>query len=81
MRRSSLATAAAGLAGSLLVSGVAHLFFETLLVFLFVPFIPWLLRSSRVRSAERTCPACSFRTTDPEAAYCPRDGTELDEAE
>jgi hypothetical protein len=81
VRRSSLATAAAGLAASLLVSAVGYLVFETVLLFLFVPFVPVLLRSSRNRPTERVCPACGFRTRDPDVAYCPRDGTELDEGE
>ena len=79
MRRSSLATAAAGLAVSLLLSVAAYVLFDSLLLFLFVPVVPFLLRSSDAEPATRVCPECGFESRSPEAAYCPRDGTELEE--
>lgn len=75
-------TALAGLLASLAVSYVVWYYFDTLLLFLFVPFVPILLRGpargeERGR-AVRTCPACGFRTVDPEYDYCPRDRTRLE---
>lgn len=74
-------TALAGFAISALISAAAWLLFDTLLLFLFVPFVPLLLR--RVGSAEPErealeCPACGFRATDPSYEFCPRDGSRLD---
>lgn len=79
-------TAIAGLALSLAVSAAVWLAFDTLLLFLFVPFVP-LLFSRGVREVgdersdrpARECPACGFRTDDPRFDYCPRDGTPLDD--
>lgn len=78
--RSRTATALAGLAGSLLVSALAWYYFDSLLLFLFVPFVPFLFRRSggNERPPTRTCPECGFRTRNPEYTHCPRDGTELD---
>lgn len=67
-----------GLAVSLLVTAVAWVVFDTLLVFLFLPFVPFLFRRSSARPPVRRCPECGFATRDPESAYCPRDGTELE---
>lgn len=80
MVRSRTATAAVGLAVSLLVSVAAWHYFDTLFAFLFLPFVPLLWRSSRDDDAPpvRECPACGFATRDPSFAYCPRDGTPLD---
>lgn len=77
---SRTATALAGLAASLLVSVAAWVLFDSLLLFLFVPFVPFLLRRGRESEAPqaRECPQCGFRTRDPEFAYCPRDGTPLE---
>lgn len=49
MAGSRTATALVGLGASLVVSAVAWYYFETFLLFLFVPFVPFLLRG---RSAE-----------------------------
>lgn len=81
MRRASLLTAAAGLGASLLVSIGAYVRFDSLLLFLFVPFVPFLFRRSRKRPSRRECPACGFRTRSPEIEYCPRDGTRLRDGE
>jgi hypothetical protein len=82
MVSSRTATALAGLAASLLLSVVAWYYFDTLLLFLFLPFVPFLFRGSSSARAEpdrevRECPRCGFRTTNPEFAHCPRDGTPL----
>ena len=81
-------TALAGLLASLLVSVVAWYYFETFLLFLFVPFVPFLLRgragpdgAAGDDSADqpvRRCPACGFRSADPDFEYCPRDGSRLE---
>ena len=76
-------TALVGLVLSVAVSVVAWVYFDTLFVFLLVPFIPLLFRGfggGSQRPATRECPQCGFRTADPEVRYCPRDGTELREA-
>ena len=77
------ATALAGLLLSLVVSVALWYYFDTLLFFLFVPFVPFLLRRSGGEATGRPpetaeCPACGYRTTDPEYDYCPRDGTRLE---
>jgi hypothetical protein len=73
------ATAVAGLVGSILVSVAVWYYFDTLLVFLVLPFIPLLWRRGKQSAPlERTCPACGFSTRDPGFEYCPRDGTPLE---
>ena len=78
-------TALAGLTVGLLVSAAAWYVFETFLLFLFLPFVPFLLGRGRAdRSASdarsiRRCPRCEFRTVEPEYEYCPRDGARLRE--
>lgn len=75
---SRTATAVAGLLASLLVSVAAWYYFDTLLVFLLLPFLPLLWRSNRETPPIRECPTCGFSTRDPEFDYCPHDGTPLD---
>ncbi|AZH24568.1 zinc ribbon domain-containing protein [Haloplanus aerogenes] len=76
---SRTATAAVGLVASLLVSVAAWYYFDTLLAFLFLPFVPILWRSSRDETPPvRECSACGFATRDQSFDYCPRDGTPLD---
>lgn len=74
-------TAVAGLLGSLALSVVAYVYFDTLLFFLFLPFVPLLFRRGGDGRTEttsvKTCPACGYRTRDPEFSHCPRDGTSL----
>ncbi|MFB6148844.1 MAG: hypothetical protein ABEJ48_04190 [Halobacteriales archaeon] len=79
--RSRTATALVGLLLSLVLSGIGWWYFDTLLFFLFVPFIPILFRreSDEGKPKMRECPTCGFRTTEPGYDYCPRDGTELTE--
>ena len=77
--RSRTATAIAGLLVSLVVSVGAWYYFDTLLVFFFLPFVPILFR----RRAERTRTAGRDRTTardgaaardPPPVEECPRCG-------
>lgn len=76
-------TALAGLAVSLLVSAALWWYFDTLAVFLFLPFVPFLFRGfggegTETRPPGRECPQCGFRTTAEEYDYCPRDGARLE---
>lgn len=75
-------TAVVGLIASLLLSLVVYWRFDTLLVLLVVPFLPLLFRrggDDPERTAQvRECPACGFRTADPEFTHCPRDGSRLE---
>jgi len=78
---SRVLTAGVGLLASVAVSLFAYWQFDTLLVFLVLPFLPILFRRGGDAEAEervRECPECGFRTTDPEFTHCPRDGRELD---
>ncbi|WP_276272897.1 hypothetical protein [Haloarcula litorea] len=75
-------TAAAGLLASLAVSAALWWYFDTLAVFLVVPFVPFLSRrlgGDEDRPPARECPECGFRTRSPEFDYCPRDGRRLGE--
>lgn len=75
-------TALVGLLASLLLSAAVWYYFHTFLLFLVVPFVPLLLRGrdgvGGTRASVRECPACGFRTADPDVAFCPRDGTRLE---
>lgn len=73
-------TAAVGIAVSLLLTAAAWYYFDSLLVFLFVPFVPLLFRrfGRDDRPPERECPECGFTTRDPAFEHCPRDGTRLE---
>lgn len=77
-------TALVGLAVSVLVSVALYWYTNSFVVFLFVPFVPFLFRrltgdGERGRRPEhRECPECGFRTVDPEHEYCPRDGRRLE---
>lgn len=77
---SRTATAVVGLVASIAVSVAAWVYFDTLIAFLFVPFVPILLRRGRERDEPpvRECPTCGFSTRDPAFDYCPRDGSPLD---
>lgn len=81
MVSSRIATALVGLAASLAISVAAWVYFDSLLLFLFVPFVPFLFR----RGADGTgrpdiasCPTCGFRTSNPDYTHCPLDGTPLE---
>lgn len=72
-------TAATGLLLSLAVSALLYWQFDTLLLFVVVPFVPFLfLRGGRERPPARECPECGFTTREESVRYCPRDGTELE---
>ncbi|MEF8886751.1 MAG: hypothetical protein V5A30_03020 [Haloarculaceae archaeon] len=81
---SRLLIAAVGVVASLLVSVLAWVAFDTLLLFFVVPFVPFLFRDWRDRSERgedptvRQCPVCDYRTTDRRHEYCPRDGHRLE---
>lgn len=78
---SRTATALVGLAASLLVTVALWWYFDSFAFFLFLPFVPFLFRGSRSESEPpvRECPNCGFATRSDEYAYCPRDGTRLQE--
>jgi hypothetical protein len=81
---SRAATAAVGLLASLAISVVAWVYFDSLLLFLFVPFVPFLFRGfggderAQETPSVKECPTCGFQTADDEFDYCPRDGRRLD---
>lgn len=73
-------SALAGLGLGLAVSAAVWYFFDTVLLFVFLPFIPiWFWRQSPDRPLKE-CPTCDFTARDPTVAYCPRDGSRLIEA-
>lgn len=83
---SRTATAVVGLLAGLALSVVIYLATGWLLVFLVVPFVPFLFSNAFGDDADdgeltkvRHCPHCEFRTSDPEHEYCPRDGHRLRE--
>lgn len=73
-------TALVGVAVSLLVTAAAWYYFDSLFVFLFVPFVPFLFRrfGRDEHPPVRECPDCGFRTRDPSFEHCPRDGARLE---
>jgi hypothetical protein len=71
-------TAVVGVGVSLAVSVAVWYYFDSLLLFLFVPFVPFLFRGGDDRPPVRECPVCGFRTRNPEFDHCPRDGTRLE---
>lgn len=77
MGSARLATAAAGVALSVVVSVVAWLYFDIPFLFFFVPFVPFLFRRGEQPPAKE-CPACGFRTREGDHEYCPRDGHRLE---
>lgn len=80
MVSSRTATALVGLVASLAISAAAWLYFDTLLLFLLVPFVPLLFRRQLggERPPVKRCPACGFETREPSFTHCPRDGTVLE---
>ena len=83
MAGSRTATAAVGLLASLLLSAALWWYFDTLLVFLLVPFVPILLRGlgDSGPTIVQECPHCGFQATSEAYDYCPRDGSRLEEPE
>lgn len=76
---SRTATAAVGLLASLALSVALWWYFDTLAVFLLVPFVPFLFRREQDdEPTVRRCPVCDYRTTDRRNEYCPRDGHRLE---
>lgn len=75
---SRTATAAVGLAVSVAVSVAAWYYFDTLIAFLLLPFVPILFGRDGDDAPRRECPVCGFTSRDPSVEYCPRDGTRLD---
>ena len=74
-------TAAAGLLVSLLVTVALWWYFDTLLVFLFLPFVPILFRGfggDDGPTIVQECPHCGFQATSDAYDYCPRDGSRLE---
>lgn len=77
-------TAVLGLTVGLTISVLAWIYFETLLLFIFLPFIPFLFWRPRSTGTNgpvpqvRECPVCGFQTRNPEFEYCPRDGHRLE---
>jgi hypothetical protein len=78
---SRTATAIVGIGISFAITVLAWWYFESVVVFLVLPFVPILFRrlgSEPERLPEWACPRCGFRTRNPEYGYCPRDGTALE---
>lgn len=77
MAESRTLTALAGLVIGLAVSAAVWYFLDSVLLFLFLPFVPvWWWRQTPDRPLKR-CSTCGFQAREPEVAYCPRDGTRL----
>lgn len=77
---SRYASATIGLLASIAISVLAWILYDTILLFLLIPFVPWLFwrRSSGSPShRHKRCPRCGFTTADPDFDYCPRDGERL----
>jgi hypothetical protein len=77
MVSSRTATAVVGLVASLAVSVLLWYYFNTVLFFLVVPFVPFRFRNGE-QPPVKECPVCDFRTRSEEYDYCPRDGHKLD---
>lgn len=69
-------TALLGIALSVAISVLAWAYFDTFLLFLLVPFVPFLF-GRRSRPETKRCPECGFETDRTEFDHCPRDGTRL----
>lgn len=82
MSGSRTVTALVGIVLSLVITAILWWQFDSLLFFLFIPFVPFLFRgfgSTDTNQPEpRRCPQCGFQTTDEEYEFCPRDGRRLD---
>lgn len=69
---------------SLAVSAAVWYYTGVAVLLLVVPFVPLLVRWAGGDGTDepppvRSCPVCGFRSRDPSVAFCPRDGTELEE--
>ena len=69
----------AGVLGSVVLSVLLYAYTGSILLFLFIPFVPFLLLRGDEDDGPpvRTCSRCEFSTRDPEFEYCPRDGSRL----
>lgn len=74
---SRTATALVGLLASLAISVAVWWYFNSFLLFLVVPFVPFLFRRRDESPPVKSCPTCGFESADPSVNYCPRDGSEL----
>lgn len=74
-------TALVFLVASLGASIVLWWYFDTLLFFLLVPFVPILFRGlgsdGTSEPQVKSCPQCGFQSINEEYEYCPRDGRRL----
>lgn len=70
-------TASVGILASIAISVLAWQYFDTFLLFLLIPFVPFLFGGRS--SSRKRCPRCGFETTSEAFEYCPRDGTRLNE--
>ena len=70
-------TALLGLAASAAISVLAWAYFDTFLLFLLIPFVPFLFGRRSGRETKR-CPECGFETDRSGFEHCPRDGTRLE---
>ena len=87
MAASRTITALVGLIASLALSAAIYVATGSLLLFVFVPFVPFVLSRSLGGKGDqeetppvRECPECGFRARDPGFDYCPRDGRRLRKA-
>ena len=87
MAASRTIAALVGLVASLALSAAIYAVTGSLLLFVFVPFVPFVFsrslggREDREETPPvRECPGCGFRARDPEFDYCPRDGRRLRKA-
>ena len=72
-------TALVGVVTSLIASYLLWRYAHTAVFFLFVPFVPLLLRRREKETrTERTCPTCGFQTQREDVDYCPYDGSRLE---
>jgi hypothetical protein len=64
---------------SLALSVALAVLLDFFLLFLVVPFVPFLFAddTDADETEVRQCPVCGFRTRDEDHLYCPRDGEEL----
>lgn len=86
MVSSRAVTAVVGLLGGLLVSVAAWVFFDTVALFVLLPFVPFLFRRSGnddagagPRDPPKECPSCGFQTHRDDFTHCPRDGRRLEQ--
>ena len=68
-----------GVVASLLASYLLWRYFHSAVFFLFVPFVPLLLRGrTNATESVRTCPTCGYQSRRDDVRYCPHDGSRLE---